>query len=228
MCGRFTLRTSPQRIAQTFLTLVPELRPRYNIAPSQPVAAVRLDATRHERELVSFRWGLIPSWADDPKIGYRTINARAETVATKPSFRRAFQKRRCLIVADGFYEWKRNGRGKQPFFIHKRDDGPFAFAGLWESWRGGGGETIESCTLIVTSANPLMEPIHDRMPVILSPDEYDLWLDAEFENRAKLEEMLRPYPGDDLEAYPVSTLVNKPQNDAPQCVAPADTPAASP
>lgn len=223
MCGRFTLRTSPERIAQTFLTLVPELRPRFNVAPSQPVVAVRLDANQHERELVTFRWGLIPSWADDPKIGYRTINARAETVATKPSFRRAFQKRRCLIVADGFYEWKKNGRGKQPFFIHKRDDAPFAFAGLWESWRGNG-ETIESCTLIVTAANALMEPIHDRMPVILPPDCYDLWLDTDFENRPKLEAMLRPYPEDDLEAYPVSTMVNKPQNDLPQCVAPVEAP----
>lgn len=227
MCGRFTLRTAPDKIAQTFLALVPEMRPRYNIAPSQPVAAVRLDANRHQRELVSFRWGLIPSWADDPRIGYRTINARAETVATKPSFRRAFQKRRCLIVADGFYEWKKNGRSKQPYFIHKRDDGPFAFAGLWESWRGGG-ETIESCTLIVTAANRLMEPIHDRMPVILRPEDYDLWLDTDFENRAKLEEMLRPYLGDDLEAYPVSTLVNKPQNDMPHCVEPMDVSAESP
>jgi putative SOS response-associated peptidase YedK len=226
MCGRFTLRTPAKDIAEFFdLGDVPELRPRYNIAPTQKVAAVRLDRESEKRELAFLHWGLIPSWADDPKIGHRPINARAETVATKPSFRNAFKKRRCLIVADGFYEWRKTNDKKQPFLIHKKDDCPFAFAGLWEHWKGDE-KAIESCTIIVTEANDLMKPIHDRMPVILDPADYDLWLDPEFGDREKLEAMLRPYSGGDLESYPVSTVVNKPQNDVEKCVerVAADTP----
>lgn len=223
MCGRYTLRTPAQAIAEVFDVEVPELRPHYNIAPSQRVTAVRFDPQRRSRQTVALRWGLIPSWADDPKIGYRTINARAETVAIKPAFREAFTKRRCLIVADGFYEWKKIGRDKQPFFIHMRDDRPFAFAGLWEHWHGDD-KVIESCTIIVTEANSLMQPIHDRMPVILTCNDFHLWLDPGFENRNHLQAMLRPYSGDDLEAYRVSTLVNKPQNDVEQCVAPLESP----
>ncbi len=216
MCGRFTLRTKAKDIAAHFvLADVPNLKPRYNIAPTQDVGAVRLDPGG-KREFAFLRWGLIPSWAKDTKTGYSMINARAESVATKPSFRSAFKKRRCLILADGFYEWKKVGDKKQPFLIHLKDDESFAFAGLWERWQREKQE-IQSCTIIVTEPNTVLEEIHDRMPVILPSDEYDLWLDPEFEDTKKLEKMLRPYPPDEMEAYPVSTLVNNPRNDMKEC-----------
>ncbi len=219
MCGRFTLRTPAKAIATLFdLEDVPELRPRYNIAPSQPIAAVRQDRSR-QREFAMLHWGLIPFWADDPKIGYRTINARAETVATKPSFRAAFKKRRCLVIADGYFEWKKRDGKKQPYFFHLNDDRPFAFAGLWERWEGDG-EEIESCTILVTEANARQKAIHDRMPVILSPQDYDAWLDPDVDGK-RVEPLLRPYSHDDLETYRVSTTVNKPQNDVEECVQPA-------
>jgi putative SOS response-associated peptidase YedK len=161
--------------------------------------------------------GLVPFWADDPKIGYSTINARAETVATKPSFREAFKKRRCLIVADGFYEWQKTGGQMQPYLIHLKDDSPFAFAGLWDRWKRGD-QAINSCSIIVTEPNAVLEPIHDRMPVILSPDDYGLWLDPDVEGAKRLQSLLRPYPADEMEAYPISTLVNNPRNDVEQCV----------
>lgn len=218
MCGRFTLRTPAKDIAEFFgLSKMPELQMRYNIAPTQDIAAVRLARESSQRELVFLHWGLIPFWANDPKIGYRTINARAETVATKPSFRSAFKRRRCLIVADGFYEWQKTNGKKLPFLIHMKDDRPFAFAGLWEHWRGDG-EEIESCTIIVSEANDLLEPIHDRMPVILDPDDYDLWLNLEIEGKEKLQELLRQYSSEEMEAYPVKTIVNNPRNDLEQCI----------
>jgi len=162
-------------------------------------------------------WGLIPFWADDPKVGYSTINARAETVATKPAFRQAFAKRRCLIVADGFYEWQKTNGRKQPFFIHMKDDRPFAFAGLWERWRKNDQE-IESCSIVVTEANDVLKPIHDRMPVILSPEDYETWLDPKVEDKKKLQAMLRPFVASEMEAYPISTIVNNPRNDVEKCV----------
>ncbi len=218
MCGRFTLRTSAQEVAKTFgLIEVPDLRPRFNVAPTQQVLTITLrDGKRHG----SFRkWGLVPSWADDPKIGYRMINARAETVAAKPAFRSAFKRSRCLVVADGFYEWKKgpDAKTKQPFYIRLKKDRPFAFAGLTEHWSRNG-ETIESCTLITTDPNELMAEIHDRMPAILPKDEYDLWLDPEFGGKEKLLSLLRPYPADEMTAYPISTLVNSPKNDVPACI----------
>lgn len=216
MCGRFTLRTPAKDIAKVFDVAVTAIEPRYNIAPSQPVVAVRLNPVRENRELAMLRWGLIPSWADDPKIGYRMINARAETAATKPAFRKAFAQGRCLVVADGFYEWQKADGRKQPYFIHMKDDQPFAFAGLWEHWEGN--EAIESCTIIVTAANDLMQPIHDRMPVILGPDDYNMWLDPTCEDKERLERMLRPFGSSELEAYPVSQTVNKPGNDVEECV----------
>lgn len=216
MCGRFTLRTPAKEIASLFdLGDTPDLRPRYNIAPSQEIAAVRSTPAR-QRELAMLRWGLIPFWADDSKTGYRMINARAETVASKPAFRSAFKKRRCLIVADGYFEWQKTDSKKQPHLIHMKDDSPFAFAGLWEHWQGEN-EEIESCTIIVTEANDVLKPIHDRMPVIVSPGDYDRWLDPETETKA-LESLLKPYRGDDLERYPVSTIVNSPKNDSENCV----------
>ncbi|MCY2995507.1 MAG: SOS response-associated peptidase [Planctomycetota bacterium] len=217
MCGRFTLRTSVPEIAKEFgLAGVPDLSPRYNIAPTQPVAAVRLDASR-QRRCVDLHWGLIPAWAEDPAIGNRLINARGETVSSKPAFRQAFQRRRCLVVADGFFEWQNVGGGKRPHYIRLKEDRPFGFAGLWERWQRGD-QTIESCTIITTEPNALMQPIHDRMPVILDPAAYDLWLDPEVRSGQKLEDLLRPYPADRLEAFPVGTVVNNPRNDVAECI----------
>lgn len=221
MCGRFTLRTPAKDVGQLFDVNVPELEPRYNVAPSQDLPAVRLDGQTGQREFALLRWGLVPFWADDPKTGYSLINARAETVAQKRSFRAAFRKRRCLILADGFYEWQKpDGKTKgkkQPYFIHMVDDRPFAFAGLWERWKRDG-EEVESCTIIVTEANDLVTPFHDRMPVILPPEDYDLWLDGEFADESKLQSMLRPYPSHEMEAYPVAPVVNSPKNDRPECI----------
>ena len=218
MCGRYTLRSKPEAIAETFdLSHVPTLEPRYNIAPTQPVAAVRLDPRRHQRELTIFQWGLIPSWADDPAIGNRLINARAETVADKPAFRHSFRSKRCLVLADGFYEWRKEGSRKQPYFVRMKDDLPFAFAGLWDSWERDA-EAIPSCTYITTEPNELTAPIHDRMPVILPRSAYDLWLDSAVKDPRRLQPLLVPFPADAMEAYPVSTLVNSPVNDIEQCI----------
>lgn len=218
MCGRFTLRSKLNRILAEFSVEASESllwEPRFNIAPTQNVATIQLRDGVRQLEL--HRWGLIPSWADDPSIGNRMINARADGVADKPSFRSAFKKNRCLVVTDGFYEWKKDGKAKQPYFIRLKEDKPFAFAGLAEHWHRGD-QAIDSCTVITTEPNELMAGIHDRMPVILSPDDYDLWLDPEFQGKDKLLSLLRPYPADEMAAYPVSTLVNSPKNERPECV----------
>ncbi len=229
MCGRFTLRSSAKAIADQFqLTFLPDLQPRYNIAPTQSIAVVRVapgaagSQAAANCELAMLHWGLIPSWAKDRKISYSTINARAETVDSKPAFRQAYQNRRCLVLCDGYYEWQKTGdKTKQPYYIHRRDDQPFAFAGLWEHWQQGA-EQLQSCTIIVTEANATLKSIHDRMPVILDPADYDLWLDPESKGKPQLRELLRPLASDNLKAYPVSTVVNSPKNDLPQCIAPAD------
>ncbi len=221
MCGRFTLSTPAQTLQKLFdLPEVPELPPRYNIAPSEMLATVRLPEGKPSRGLAGLRWGLIPPWATDPDVGNRMINARAETVATSPAFRGAFRRRRCLIPADGFYEWQRQGRYKQPFYLHMRDGSPFAFAGLWEHWKGPEGQVIESCTLITTEPSELVRPVHNRMPVILDPDDYALWLDPGMNDVEPLKALLRPYPPEQMEAYPVSQMVNSPANDDPACIAP--------
>lgn len=240
MCGRFTLTDPDQDLAVQFnLPEIPDVPPRYNIAPTQLVAAVRVAAQAEAsptrgaaavRELALLHWGLIPFWAKDPKIGARMINARSETVAEKPAFRAAFRKRRCLVVADGFYEWQKTERGKQPFYIHLRDRRPFAFAGLWEHWKGSVGlaeqstpeETfvIQSCTLLTTEPNDLIRPLHNRMPVIVRPDDYDLWLDPEVQLIERLQPVLGAYPAEEMVAYPVSRFVNKPGNDDPRCIEP--------
>jgi len=201
---------------------VPPSAPRFNIAPSQPVAVVRLAPGLHDsrRELVQLRWGLIPSWAKDPAMGNRMINARAETVAEKPAFRAALRRRRCLIPADGFYEWQRTGGQKQPYFIHLRDDRPFAFAGLWEAWEGPDHAAVESCTILTTGPNELILPIHNRMPVILAPDAYQLWLDPALQQPGQLEDLLVPYPADEMTAQPVSTYVHSPAGEGPKCIQP--------
>jgi putative SOS response-associated peptidase YedK len=222
MCGRFTLRANLNRILAEFSVEVREgllWEPRFNIAPTQNVPTIRLREGARQLELR--RWGLIPSWADDPSIGNRMINARADGVADKPSFQSAFKKNRCLVVADGFYEWKKEGKAKQPFFIRLKDDRPFAFAGLAEHWHRED-QTIDSCTVITTEPNELMANIHDRMPVILSPDDYNLWLDPEFQVKEKLLSLLKPYPADEMTAYPVSTLVNSPKNEKQECVEQVD------
>ncbi|MBM4124876.1 MAG: SOS response-associated peptidase [Nitrospira sp.] len=221
MCGRFSQTAPPDVIAQEFsLDDPPLLTPRYNIAPSQPVAAIRLHPESAKRDCVLFRWGLIPSWAEDPAISIRMINARAETVAEKPAFRSAFRHRRCLVLADGFYEWRREGRTKQPFYIRKRDGGPFALAGLWEPWQSAEGVAVESCTILTTGANEAMAPIHDRMPVLLDPKDYALWLDPNIRQTEALLPLLRPVPSECLTLYPVSVWVNSPGHDDPQCLAP--------
>ena len=221
MCGRFSQTASREVIAQQFeLDDPPLFKPRYNIAPSQHVTTVRLDPDAGKRECIMLRWGLIPSWAKDPKIGNLCINAKAETVAEKPSFRSAFRKRRCLVVATGFYEWQVQGRTKQPMWIGLRSQRPFAFAGLWEHWTPAEGEPLETCTIITTEPNDLIAPIHNRMPVILAPASYGQWLDPTFQQTDSLKGLLRPYPGEELTAYPVSTLVNNPRHDTPQCLEP--------
>jgi putative SOS response-associated peptidase YedK len=218
MCGRYTLAAPVGRLAEEFDldASAVDLPPSYNVAPTQQVAAVLAEGG--ERRLEALRWGLIPSWADDPGIGARMINARSETAPEKPSFRGAFRRRRCLIPADGFYEWKRENGGKQPFHFRMMDGRPFAFAGLWEIWNGD--EEVRSCTILTTKPNPLVSDVHDRMPVILPPDNYDAWLDLEAE-REELVSLLEPYPGDDLETYPVSRFVNSPRNNDERCIEPA-------
>ena len=220
MCGRYTLTTPVERLAEQFGFdgASVELQPNYNVAPTQGVAAVLEDGG--QRRLEVLRWGLIPAWADDPQIGSRMINARSETAPGKPSFRRAFRERRCLIPADGFYEWKRTNSTKQPFYIHMREGRPFAFAGLWECWSKGGEGEVRTCTILTTKANALVGEVHDRMPVILAPDTYDVWLDPASE-RDELTGLLAPYPEDEMEAYPVSRFVNSPSNNDPRCVEPA-------
>jgi len=206
-------------VAQAF-GVTPEAAapPLFNIAPTQTVAAVRA-GTGGERELCQLRWGLIPSWADDAAIGSRLINARAETVATKPAFRQAFKSRRCLVVANGFYEWQKTGRRKQPFYIRLKDDRPFGFAGVWERWSKAG-QPVESCTIITTEANELVSPIHDRMPVIVPPEAYDLWLSPDTAEIERLQSLLRPYRAGEMTAYPVGTQVNGPSYSAPDCIRP--------
>jgi putative SOS response-associated peptidase YedK len=166
------------------------------------------------------QWGLIPSWAKDPKIGNKLINARAETLAEKPSFRNAFKRRRCLIIADGFYEWQKLEKRKQPYYIKMQDGKPFAFAGLWENWKSPEGEEVISCTIVTTAANSLMEPIHDRMPVILSLDECDRWLDSSVSDPQVLQSLLKPYKSDEMQAISVSATVNNPANETAECINP--------
>jgi putative SOS response-associated peptidase YedK len=220
MCGRYTLKTPVEKLADEFgfdASSV-ELPPNYNVAPTQGVAAVLSEGG--ERRLELLRWGLIPFWADDPGIGSRMINARAETAPEKPSFRRAFRERRCLIPADGFYEWKRTNGAKQPYYIRMKEGRPFAFAGLWEGWKDNGGPEIRSCAILTTGPNALAREIHDRMPVILPAGSYDAWLDPEAE-KEELVALLEPYPEDEMEAYPVSRFVNSPSNNDPRCIEPA-------
>jgi len=220
MCGRFTLRASPEAVREAFqLPLLPELTPRHNLAPTQPVAAMLRSKGESERRLVWFRWGLIPSWAQDPKVGQRMINARSETLLEKPSFRGPVRHRRCLVLADGFYEWQQTGDGKSPIYIRRRDCEPFAFAGLWDRWEKGD-EPIASCTVLTTEPNALVAGYHHRMPVILNPEDYDTWLDPDQTDPTPLARLLVPCAPEAWEAFPVSKAVNSPANDAPACIEP--------
>lgn len=218
MCGRFTLRQTTEAIAETFqLSDIDEqsLNSQYNISPTQTVATIRKDSQRHLKWL---RWGLIPSWAKDESIGNRLINARAETLIEKPSFRSAFKNRRCLILADGFYEWQKTEKQKQPYYFQLKGGKSFAFAGLWETWQPSEGEAITSCTIITTEANDIVKPIHDRMPVILSPDAYDQWLDPKAKSPEILSPFLKPYDAQAMETYPVSRAVNSPSYNQSDCI----------
>ncbi len=220
MCGRFVSATPPDQVAAYFGAEAPEalLEPSYNVAPTNDVYAVLSDGTT--RHVDAFHWGLVPRWAKDPKIGSKMINARAETLATKNAYKSAFQKRRCIIPADGFYEWqKREGeRTKQPYFIHRPDGEPFAFAGLWEVWKGADGEQepLRSCTIITTTPNEVMATIHDRMPVILPPEAWDAWLDRDNQDLEPLGKLLVPAPPALIVLRTVSTEVNNVRNDGPQ------------
>lgn len=224
MCGRFTLYASPEEVAEKFgLDSLPILAPRYNIAPTQPVGFVRRgNDGAHRWELG--HWGLIPSWAKDPSIGARMINARSETAAEKPSFRAAMRRRRCLIPTTGFYEWKRVDGGKQPYHIHLVDGGLFAFAGLWEYWAGADGSELVSCTILTTEPNEMMASIHNRMPTIIQPEDYDDWLgdgrDADARELDRLRHLLRPAADELLTADAVSRYVNSPTNEGDTCIEP--------
>lgn len=221
MCGRFTLTIEQEALSAAYGVerLLLDHQPRYNIAPTQDVAV--LLGGDAGRRIEAFRWGLVPSWAKDPGIGNRMINARSETVSQRPSFRTAWKhRRRCLILADGFFEWKnpRKGKGaKEPYWIHLEDRRPFGFAGLWEIWKGEGKE-VQSCTILTGPPNELVKPIHDRMPVILGdPEEWEAWVDPEVPPE-EVEELFRPYPEDQMAAHQVSTYVNSPRNQGPECV----------
>ena len=222
MCGRFTLYHTPDEVAERFAVNERlETEARYNIAPTQSVAAVTQNGARH---LAEYHWGLIPSWAKDPSIGSRMINARAETLAEKPSFRTALSRRRCLIPADGFYEWQAapDGAkgGKTPTYLRRKDGGLFAFAGLWDEWHAPDGSPLHSCTIITTTPNRVAAPIHDRMPVILRPEDEDFWLDSAITDPRDLLSLLIPCPAEDMEAYPVSRRVNVPVTDDAELTAP--------
>ncbi len=219
MCGRYELHTHPAAIALAFgLPEPPSLAPRYNIAPMQqvPVIRQRSDGTR---ECVEMRWGLVPRWAKDPSIGVKMINARAETIAVKPSFRTAFSHHRCLIPADGFYEWRATPHGKQPVHVGRKDGAPFGFAGLFERWLAADGTVLDTCSILTTTANELLRPIHERMPVIISPEDHARWLDAA---NLDVTDLFAPYPSAQLTWYPVSTRVNAVRNDDPALIAPLE------
>lgn len=222
MCGRFTLTVDPAKLQDSFTDydFPTKFAPRFNIAPTQPVLAIPNDG-RQRADF--FIWGLIPSWAKDPSIGNRLINARGETLAEKPSFRGSYKYKRCLILADGFYEWKvqPGTKTKVPYFIHMKDRQPFAFAGLWDEWNSPDGSQLRSCTIVTTAPNDFMSSIHNRMPVILPSDAYTKWLDTTPQSREKLDPLIKPYPAEEMAAYPVSTLVNNPKNDQAECVVPA-------
>lgn len=210
MCGRFALKTPPAKLAEYFgLDEYVEYGARYNIPPGTDIPVIR-QSPEGKRVLHLLRWGLVPNWAKDPSIGHKLNNARGESVAEKPSFRDAFRRRRCLIPADGFYEWKTEGKLKLPYYISLKSGEPMALGGLWESWRAPDGEVLRTCCIITTGPNAVMDPIHDRMPVILAPEQWQAWLTAPVEN---VEPLVRPYDATVMQAWPVDRRVSKTQDD---------------
>jgi putative SOS response-associated peptidase YedK len=219
MCGRFYLDVANEKLKAHYqLRQVPNLVARYNIAPTQDIPVVR--QSEQGRELVMLHWGLIPSWAREEKSHYSMINARAETVASKPAFRSAFRKRRCLIPASGFYEWQSQAKHKQPYAIAMQDGELFSMAGVWGHWEGDDGKIIESCSIIVTNANKVLRPIHERMPVIIAPGDYEKWLTSRGVEIDNLTPLLLPYPSTGMRVYPVSRRMNNPVFDEPSCIEP--------
>ncbi len=223
MCGRFSLLTYAEALAERFNVeeIIDRPDPTYNIAPMQMVNTV---VQRGTRQLVKMKWGLVPFWADDYNIGHRMINARAETLTEKPAFRVAFKKRRCLIIADGFYEWQKVGNVRKPMYVRLKSREPFAFAGLYEYWdKTKSGKTLLSCTIVTTKPNELMKSIHHRMPVILRPDAEDRWLDTEITDVSELKSLLIPYSSEKMEVFEVSKFVNSPKNQGIECIRPVDS-----
>jgi putative SOS response-associated peptidase YedK len=224
MCGRYRLSRRKQIVEEYFDSVSGEedWSPHYNIAPTQPVPVIRQNPREPVRELSLVRWGLIPSWAKDSAVAAQMINARSETAATKPAFRDALKSRRCLIPADGFYEWRRTGKAKQPYCFEVREGELFALAGIWDRWNDASGNTIETCSILTTVANAVTSVIHDRMPVILEPDRYDLWLDPGMRDVSTASELLKPYDARLMRCYPVSTRINHVANDDAACSAPVE------
>jgi putative SOS response-associated peptidase YedK len=224
MCGRFRLSRRKQLVEEYFdcPSDEPDWTPRYNIAPTQPIPVIRQNPKAPVRDLSLMKWGLIPSWSKDSSTAAQMINARSETAATKPAFRDALKSRRCLIPADGFYEWKRDGKAKQPYCFEVNDGELFAFAGLWDRWKDPSGNWIKTCSILTTTPNAVTGSIHDRMPSILDPDTYDLWLDPGMHNMRAVSDMLKPYDAKLMRCYPVSSRVNSVGNDDPECSAPVE------
>ena len=222
MCGRYTLSSTPEDLAIQFAISdpVPPLTPRYNVAPSQLVAVVGLKPDGVKRGIARLQWGLVPYWTNDPKSGPRPINARAETLLSKPTFRESFLEKRCLIPVTGFYEWRTEKRKKLPHHFRRRDGGVLAFAGLWDCWRGEDGKSLVTCCIVTVEANDLIRPFHDRMPAILTPDDYTAWL-AHGTPAKQLQTLLRSYPAEEMEVAEVNPVVNSPKHDGPECLLPA-------
>jgi putative SOS response-associated peptidase YedK len=221
MCGRIVQSVAPHRLAEEFfLDMVPELEPRFNLAPTEDIAAVLPSPDSAGRLVHLMRWGLVPHWSAGPEVPARMINARSETVRQKTSFRESFEQRRCLIPVNGFYEWQKRDGLKQPFLFQRRDKGLFALAGLWDRWEYPGGRTLNSCTILTTGANAVMRPIHHRMPVILPHRDWEIWLRLGADQVDRLTDLLIPGTGDDLLAVPVSREVNRPSFDNPSCLEP--------
>ncbi|PET69444.1 hypothetical protein CN533_22880 [Priestia megaterium] len=223
MCGRFSLATDIYMLQEQFNFEFNDevtINPRFNVAPSQQILTIGSNGGK--RIGITMKWGLVPSWSKDSKIGYKMINARAEGIDQKPSFKTPFKRKRCLIVCDGFYEWKKEGTNKQPFRFVMEDGRPFAFAGLWDEWDKNG-EPLYSCTIITTTSNKITQEVHNRMPVILEEDAYDLWMDSEMNDTEYLKALLSPFPSKKMKSYPVSTIVNSPKNDVAECLSPVNS-----
>ncbi|MBF0506469.1 MAG: SOS response-associated peptidase [Nitrospirae bacterium] len=219
MCGRFDLHSETKVILREFRvdSFSTDYHPSYNIAPSRRIVIIKDDGKKH---IVQCMWGFLPSWVKDPSMANKMINARAETVAEKPAFKDSFRHRRCLVVADGFFEWRRQGKRKMPVYVRLKSRSPIGFAGIYNTWTSPEGESICTCAIITTEANDLLEPIHDRMPAIIPKDGEDLWLDPHITEKERLMPLLRPYASEDMEMYDVSPLVNKPGYDSPEIIIP--------